>query len=259
MPWQEAEEAGDLVCTEAAAQMSPIIALTEQSSRRGIGYWILSQMFLEVPNALRLRDLRRMMNAEAADPADLASVEIAELCRRLDEAVADPDEAAVAYTRHLVVGDRTSGEPLPYEAHFLEGVLPGECTRQVGEMMHEAGFADVADGASSPDHLGAELRFMALLCYKENRAWQAGRNTAAAEYLRLQQRFMREHLARWVPAYCAALAERTSNGYLRALAKLTASTVRDDAPTADEICSWIAPYEFSTVPRTEMGLSPSPQ
>jgi TorA maturation chaperone TorD len=221
--------------------MNPIAPLIEQASRRSLGYWLLSRMFLEVPSAARLEDLRRMLSG---DGNATASDEVAELCLQLEDALANPDEAAVAFTRHLVVGDRRSGEPLPYEAHVLEGQLPGECTREVQEMMLEAGYGEVAAEAPSPDHLGAELRFMALLCHEENQAWLADNNAAAGRNLRLQHRFLADHLARWAPGYCKALAERTSNGYLRAVAKVTASSVNDDLAILEDICSWIPPEEL---------------
>jgi TorA maturation chaperone TorD len=225
--------------------MTRISAMTEQAGRRSLGYWLLSRMFLEVPTVDCLEDLRRMLGSHAAKD------EVADLCCRIDEALVRPDDAAVAFTRHLVLGDRNSGEPLPYEAHVLEGQLPGERTRQVRELMLDAGYEDVAAGASSPDHLGAELRFMALLCHEEYLAWLADRTGAGGEKLRLQRRFLTDHLAHWAPDYCEALAGRTGNGYLRAVAKLTKQTITDDLALLDDLCAWIPPEEFAPPVPTE--------
>jgi TorA maturation chaperone TorD len=245
MSRQEAEEGRDLVRAEGTEEMTQISAMTEQAGRRSLGYWLLSRMFLEVPTTGCLEDLRRTLGSYAATD------QIAELACRIDEALVHPDDAAIAFTRHLVLGDRKRGEPLPFEAHVLEGQLPGECTRQVREMMLDAGYEEVAAEAPSPDHLGAELRFMALLCHEEYLAWLADRTSVAGEKLRLQRRFLTDHLAHWAPDYCEALAGRTGNGYLRAVAKLTTSTISDDLALLDDLCAWIPPEEFAPPVPTE--------
>lgn len=229
--------------------MSANAHLIEQANRRSLGYWILSGMFLEVPTAARVEELRRMLDGESAESGD-----VAELCRQLDAARFNLNDAAVAFTRHLVIGDKKHNEPLPYEAHIREGQLPGECTGQVREMMFEAGYGEIAADASSPDHLGAELRFMALLCRDENLAWAAESSAAVGRNLRLQHRFLSDHLARWAPAYCEALAERTTNGYLRAIARVTASSINDDLAILEDICSWLPPEELTPPISTETVL-----
>ena len=224
--------------------MSRLTALADQAAGRSRGYWLLSRLFLEVPDAARLGELRRMLG----DGAELAPTDdIAALRAAVAAALAAPDEAAVAFTRHLLLGDKKHDEPLPYEAHVREGRLPGEATAEVATMMGEAGFAEVAPEASSPDHLGAELRFMALLCHEERDAWLQGNDAAGSEWLRSQQAFLGQHLAQWAPDYCLALAERTTDAYLHAVARLAAHTVRDDVAILDEICRWVAPDELSTV------------
>jgi TorA maturation chaperone TorD len=228
--------------------MTHISAMTEQAGRRSLGYWLLSRMFLEVPSADGLEDMRRMLGCHTTGD------EVTELSCQIDEALANPTEAAVAFTRHLVLADRKSGEPLPYEAHVLEGELPGESTSQVRQAMLAAGYGEVATEASSPDHLGAELRFMALLCHEEYVAWLDGNAGLAGITLQVQRRFLTEHLVRWAPGYCAALAERTGNGYLRAVAKLTAVTVNDDLTLLEDLCAWIPPEESAPPIPTETAL-----
>ena len=224
--------------------MSRQTALADQAAQRSRGYWLLARLFLEVPNAARLGELRQLLG----DRDDLAATDdIAALRATLAAALADPDEAAAAFTRHLVLGDKKHGEPLPFEAHVREGRLPGEATAEVATLMCETGFPEAAAAASSPDHLGAELRFMALLCHAERDAWLQGNDAAGTEWLRQQQKLLAQHLAQWAPEYCLALAERTTNAYLHAVARLAAHTVRDDVAILDEICRWVAPEELSTV------------
>ncbi|MDR2837786.1 MAG: molecular chaperone TorD family protein [Azonexus sp.] len=224
-------------------------SLREQAERRCQGYWLLSRLFLEVPGPAFLAELKQMLSDPGAQ-GDPASSEIAALRAAVETGLANPDEAAVAFTRHLVIGDRDHGEPLPFEAHVLEGQLPGELTVMVAQETAAAGFADVAPEAPSPDHLGAELRFMALLCLQERDAWAHADDSAAVAALQKQLRFLSDHLAQWAPRYCLELAERAANNYVRSIARLCATTVSDDLVTLDEIRQWVAPPELATATAT---------
>jgi len=221
--------------------MTNLDAPMQQAGQRAEGYWLLSRLFLEVPTTTMLAELSRIL-ADAAD--DDISPELAALRNAIGTALAEPNAAAVAFTRNLTLGDKKAGEPLPFEAHVREGCLPGESTQQVVAAMREAGYADVAPEASSPDHLGAELRFMALLCHREHKAWSEGDHHDAGKALRLQQELLMHHLAQWIPEYCRGLGTRTSNDYLRAVAALAAASVEEDVTVLDDICRWLAPEGF---------------
>lgn len=216
--------------------MTAFDALMHQARRRAQAYWLLSDLCLDVPTASMLAGLKATLGD--ADPVS-GPVQLMELIGATEAALGQGDEAAVAFTRHLTLGDRAAGEPLPFESHVREGCLPGKATEQVAAAMAKAGFGDVAPEAPSPDHLGAELRFMALLCHWEFKAWALGDRPDAAEALTAQRAFQSEHLSRWVPDYCRGLAQRTSNRYLKAVADLTAVCVEEDVDTLAEICDWL--------------------
>ena len=200
----------------------------DEAARRSEGYWLLSRLFLEVPTPDRLGALRELAVRPSAESTRLRAA--------LEDALADPDAAAVAFTRHLCLGDPGGHEPLPFESHVREGSLPGENTAQVAALMAEAGYADVAPGAVSPDHLGAELRFMALLCHAEYEARQAGDAAGTRASLQRQRSFLHLHLGQWAPAYCAGLAGRADNGWVRAIAGIAASTLSGEVSLIDDLC-----------------------
>ncbi len=208
-------------------------ARTHQAEQRSRGYWLLSRLWLEVPTAERLAELN---DALAVAGADGSLREATVLAGAVGRALTQPDEAAAAFTRHVVLGDRERNEHLPFEAHVCEGRLPGERSEEVRAMIYHAGFGELLAEASSPDHLGIELRFMALLCYGEYQARFADNAMKAAELLRVQSEFLDRHLAAWAPGYCLALAGRTDNSYLRAVARLTASVVVDDVAVVKHLC-----------------------
>lgn len=220
--------------------------MADQARQRSLGYWLLSDLFLEPPQAAGLKALSESLRVMVT--AGAAGADIALLQAMVGVAMRDPDETAVAFTRDLCLGDKTRDDVLPFESHVREGKLPGDATELVIAMMAEAGYEEVAPQAASPDHLGAELRFMALLCHAEHEAWLGSADRDAIASLRLQKRFLQSHLAQWGPEYCTALAGRTNNGYVRAIAQLTAARVRDDVAVLEEICRAIDIESKATEP-----------
>jgi TorA maturation chaperone TorD len=212
------------------------IPFEEQAGRRSQGYWLLSRLFLELPTPARLAELHDAL-AGVENDSGLLRDDVAFLRDAVREAMTVPGAmaAAVEYTRRFVATPQGSHEPLPFESHVREGCLPGEATGNVRALAAEWGYGDVAPESGSPDHLGAELRLMALLCHDERTAWRTGGPALAIESLRRQSRFLEDHLVPWAPDYCTALAARAGNSYVQAIARITASTLRADVTALDEI------------------------
>ncbi len=208
----------------------------EQAGRRSQGYWLLSRLFLELPTPARLAELQDALASIEGD-SKVFRADLVFLHDAVNEAMAVPGAmaAAVEYTRRFVAAYKSSQEPLPFESHVREGCLPGVATGNVRALAAEWGYGEVAPESGSPDHLGAELRLMALLCHDERTAWRTGDHALAIESLRRQSRFLDDHLAPWVPDYCAALAARAENSYVQAIARITASSLRADVAALDEI------------------------
>lgn len=215
--------------------MRDVEQFAAQAGFRCQGYWLLSRLFLEPPTPALLGDLQAALSEAAGDPsaapADLASWRAA-----VAEALSDPQAAAVEFTRRLVLVSRESGESLPFESHHLERSSPGEATEQLLRRLAAWGYGAVLVDSAPPDHLGAELRLMALLCHDERGGWERNAPDAARQSLVRQRELLSAHLLRWAPDYCAALAARAEHSYLKAIAGLTASTLTADATALAEIC-----------------------
>ena len=65
--------------------------------------------------------------------------------------------------------------------------------RDYGEM----GLSISSDGA--PDHVSTQLEIMSTLCGRESATWDAGMAADAEGYLDIEARFLRRHLASWLP------------------------------------------------------------
>lgn len=59
------------------------------------------------------------------------------------------------------------------------------------------GVASLASDA--PDHVSTQLEIMSVLCGHESSAWETGRETESSRLLDTEARFLRRHLAAWVP------------------------------------------------------------
>jgi TorA maturation chaperone TorD len=103
---------------------------------------------------------------------------------------------------------------------FREDKLPGESTIAVSAAYAEAGFDPPVPEVGPADHLGAELRFLALACYQEMEAWQAGDRAAAAGWVERERAFLDEHVLQWVPEHCERLAQIAETPFYRAVVSL---------------------------------------
>lgn len=206
----------------------------DQAERRSQGYWLLAKLFLEFPTPDRLQALHLALAPLRELPGPLQPA-IAALHAAVGQALQDPPATAADFTRRLIAADQDGGEALPFAAHTPEGGLPGESTEDTQMLMTESGYADVAPEAASADHLGAELRLMALFCHTECQAWKTGAVDGAVASLRRQKILLSSHLEQWAPAYCRNLAGRAGSAYVQALASLTAQTLLADVQALAEL------------------------
>jgi len=201
-------------------------ALAESAARRSRTYWLLSRLVLEKPGAALLAELDATLPAPAeaaAEDDEALADEVGRLGIAVRAALGDPgalEALAVDHTRLFAGIDKGSGTQAPFESVVLESRLMGDATLAVEMAYDAAGFAAPAPEAGPPDHIGAELRFLALACHQEMEAWQAGDRAAAAACVGREQRFLDEHLLAWVPQHCERLAQAAQTPFYRAAASL---------------------------------------
>jgi TorA maturation chaperone TorD len=134
------------------------------------------------------------------------------------------DALLVEYTR-LFLGP-IEAVARPYGSVWLtkEKTLMQASSVAVLELYREGGFDLAEDFRELPDHIAAELEFLYLLLFRENRALRDG-DAGLAGIVALKRRFLAGHLGAWAPPFCRAVAEGTESAYYRALASLTARYV----------------------------------
>ena len=209
-------------------------ALADIAQRRSRTYWLLSRLVLEAPDPVFLAEVRAALENSVLDPEAPLGAETVALRDAIREALANPTAPAalaVERTRLLCGLAKSYGAPPPYESVFREDKLPGESTIAVTQAYAEAGFEPPVPEAGPADHLGAQLRFLALLCHRESEAWRSEGHSDASAWVERERAFLDDHVLQWVPEHCQRLVALAESSYHRAMLSLIARACvidRDD-------------------------------
>jgi TorA maturation chaperone TorD len=107
----------------------------------------------------------------------------------------------------------------------------GDSVQAVLAAYRSAGYHHIPESIRPEDHIVTELRFLALLCFDEARAWESDDAALALEYRTRELEFLERHVLRWVPGYCRRVTEEAREDYYRAIALLTEHAVTADRTT----------------------------
>jgi len=144
----------------------------------------------------------------------------AEHARRMQVSASrcSPEELLVEHAR-LFVGPQRVIAP-PYGSVYLEEGrrVMGDSTVKALQAYQEAGLHLDSDFKELPDHIAVELEFVYYLTAKGVDAETAGSVEEANRHFLAREVFLEQHLRRWVPSFCARIAEGTENDFYRGLA-----------------------------------------
>jgi TorA maturation chaperone TorD len=94
---------------------------------------------------------------------------------------------------------------IPYESFYVreDGMIESGGNNPVIQFYDEFNYIVEKDKARivSPDHIGAELEFMYMLCQAQSKALKNSDAVAALELEKVQKSFLRNHLLQWAPLY----------------------------------------------------------
>ena len=192
--------------------------LAAAASRRGLTYWLLARCFDEVPQRALLEELLAAIGAaEVETPLGEDTSALTEALRALLDGEGWEENLAVEFTRLFGGISESYGIPPPYESVAREGRWGGETVPDLLAAYTEADIEPPLQEGEPSDHLSAELRFLAIACYRESEAWQGGFTKAAEVLLGHEQVFLDRHLLQWVGDYCALALEQAQTPFYRAL------------------------------------------
>ncbi len=193
-------------------------ALAEDRSRF---FWWLAEWFLSPPDAERIASLPDPDTADDSDALDIAWHTLAVAKPGADGTVLDT--LGVEFTRLFSGIQEGMGPPPPFESVWREDRLIGESTVAVLDAYSRSGFAEIHPEAGPQDHLGVELKFIALLALREAEAWRADSTAGGHERLNQQRDFIKQHLAAWAPRWTDTIIAQTREPLFAALAQLVAA------------------------------------
>lgn len=201
------------------------------AARRSSTWWLLSRLVTEAPQDPWLAELESALggiDADAQEPLGLESEVLRAALRDARAATEGMTALAVDRTRLLAAVFQKDSLPAPHESAALGEPMNSDRVLGLVESYQEAGFDNPAPELGPPDHLGTELRFMALLCFRESMAYRGADAGEAPAWLDRQRRFLDDHLLAWVPEHCMRIAAHAGTPFYAAIASLVARACQVD-------------------------------
>ena len=114
-----------------------------------------------------------------------------------------------------------------YGSVYLDGekVVMGDSTMLPLELYREGGFDVAEDFREMPDHIAVELEFLYLLSF---RIGQESEDVERTRLVASKQRFLENHLGRWIGTFSTAIRSGAETDFYKRLADLTETFVLED-------------------------------
>jgi TorA maturation chaperone TorD len=146
------------------------------------------------------------------------------------------EELAVEYAR-LFVGPGRHISPHESVHHKRDdgqyGQLWGPSTAEVKKFIESAGLKYESEYTGLPDHISVELEFMEQITLREEQAWAEGDKNTALKCLKKEKKFIKEHLARWIPDFCNKVIQEAELPLYREMAILTKNFIEFETKEID--------------------------
>ncbi len=216
--------------------MQEIELILSAAENRSKLYWFIGTLFIEKPD-------KSLITGLSEDLPSLASLmlknEIEALRRSLKtkQVSALIEQLEYEFTRLFRGIHNNYGPPPPYESLYRESTIMGDSTVSVLECYSNAGFGDIDKSTGPQDHLGVELKFIALLCLREALQIKSGKEAEAFYTLKMEKAFLDDHLLQWVPDYQSVVTPYTPHPFYEALISLTNRILVHDNEYITELLS----------------------
>jgi TorA maturation chaperone TorD len=177
---------------------------------------LLSSMYLCKPTRESLANWKQLLGDEPL-------VEAEELRRALDAinlgSEQELEDILWDYTRLFIGPHRLPCPPLESVYTSSKRLMMQDAYDEVREFYSRIGI-EVGSADVMPDHIGAELNFLAILCDRI-----ANEPEKQAQYEALAEEFLTSHLRNWTPRFTTDMEEASETLFYKALAKITRDAV----------------------------------
>jgi TorA maturation chaperone TorD len=123
----------------------------------------------------------------------------------------------------------------PFASVFLTGMVGQGPTMAARQFYQEAGLAVDEGTFESPDHVGMELEFMAMLCKKEIDALNAGEEDGVRNILALEGRFIKDHLMTWIPQLSEEILSKGMTDFYKGVSRFMKDYITFDRDLVDDL------------------------
>jgi TorA maturation chaperone TorD len=203
------------------------INFADAAQERSNIYGLLSIIYRQEPTSALLQQMKSPVFREGLASAGLNLEE--ELLNQPEEKLLE--DLAVEYTR-LFLGPGQHISPHESVHHEIDGGdwgrLWGKSTVEVKKFIETAGLEYTSAYTGLPDHICVELEFMQEVIKRELQAWKEKDREGAIYCLKIEKKFIEEHMARWVPGFCDKIIEYAELSFYREMAKLTKSFMENE-------------------------------
>jgi len=131
------------------------------------------------------------------------------------------DDLGIEYVRLFGVG--FSGTPaIPTESNYRAPNRDGAVAAFIASLQADYRSMGLisAGGGEAPDHISTELEVMSYLCGVEAESWESNQETLATDTIRIEARFVRRHLAVWIPMFAGRVLAADPEPFYEHAAKL---------------------------------------
>lgn len=101
------------------------------------------------------------------------------------------------------------------------GRLWGAATVEVKKLIEWSGLTYESRYKGVPDHIGVELEFMHNVTEREAQACEEGDIEGVIRCMEIEQKFIEEHLCKWIPVFCDKVTSVAGHSFYREIARLT--------------------------------------
>jgi TorA maturation chaperone TorD len=162
-----------------------------------------------------------------------------------DDFLSKPEDAlvedlAVEYARLFLGPDKhiSPHESVHHERNDGDwGTLWGRSTVEVKTFIETSGLKYNEKYSGLPDHISVELEFMQEAARNESQAWKEKKNEEAVYCLKMEKKFIEEHLLTWVPVFCDKIIADAEMPFYREMAELTKSFIEFEKKEIDNYIS----------------------
>jgi TorA maturation chaperone TorD len=201
---------GRLTCPTGVNMITSSIA----SPSEAIG--LLSSMYLCKPSRAAIENWKRALVEDTSIFLDDLKKAIGGIDMTSEDEL---DELLWEYTR-LFIGPYKLPCP-PWESVYTspKRLLMQDAADEVRKIYEDAGLTiNTAD--VMPDHIGAEINFLGVLLQKTYS--EADRKD---HYTKITERFLTDHLLKWVPSFTKDMENAAETSFYKALARTTGNVI----------------------------------